>query len=188
MSSIRLIIDVERQRSSDQEEVPVEDIVERALKSTGLFGAVAVAVDRAPRKDVWVSEIGAYLRGIEHGRIASVEVWRLIDGPYDARMVRDNSCMTAAMRSLGWERGLKRLAGYPQRCFVRGRGWPEWFVFVDPVDGRMEVRQIDDVFPPVSAPIPIRRDGWESSQGAAPDLGRVGERSSATTPRVTPAE
>ena len=140
----------------------MEDIVERALKSTGLFDAVSVAVDRAPRKDAWASEIGAYLRGIEHGRIASIEVWRLIDGPYDARMARDNSCMTAAMRSLGWERGLKRLAGYPQRCFVRGRGSPERFVFVNSVDGRMEVRRIDGVLPPVSAPIPIRRDGWAS--------------------------
>ena len=49
MSAIRLIIDVEWQRSFHQEEVLVEDIVERALKSTRVFGAVSVAVDQSLR-------------------------------------------------------------------------------------------------------------------------------------------
>ncbi len=159
MPAIRLIVEWKDRLGDDP--IPVRDVVQQALEDTGSFREPSVAIEPPEGSiELWVADLGRYFGDIADGRIASVEVWRLIEGPYDARLASDKSRMTAAMRSLGWERAIKRLSGEPRRCFIRGTGWPEWYVDEDPVTGRLAVKRADPLLVlPVFPAIPIRRDG-----------------------------
>ena len=168
MPAIRLIVEWKDRLGDDP--APVQDVIQQALEDTGSFREPSVAIEPLEAHiDPWVSDLSPYFDDIANGRIASVEVWRLIEGPYDARLASDKSRMTAAMRNLGWERAIKRLGGVPRRCFIRGTGWPEWFVDKDPVTGRLAVRGVDpSLVPPVFPAIPIRRDEGSKRKAGLP--------------------
>jgi hypothetical protein len=95
--------------------------------------------------DPWMDYLSPSLANLSDGRIASREVWKIINVQKPGLLgPPENARLTRLMADLGWMRALRRLAGgWPARCFVRGSGRPEWYVFKSPITGEMELRPIN---------------------------------------------
>jgi hypothetical protein len=86
-------------------------------------------------KPAWGEPLSEALGGLT-GKIAAVDVWRIIDKPASYRTQADNVEVGAAMRALGWDRTMQRFGMEPVSAYVRGvaaeRRVPI-YVFRDPI-------------------------------------------------------
>jgi predicted P-loop ATPase len=69
--------------------------------------------------DPWRDQLETVLGDVQ-GKIRCEDIWRIIDKPLSHRSQHDNNRLGAAMRDLGWERKLVKIAGRTCRAYVRG--------------------------------------------------------------------
>lgn len=124
-SEIRL---EELQRDRDQlwaEAAERESQGESIRLARGLWKVAAEAQNARLKHDPWQDTLGDHLSEWPHGKISSIDLFRLLELGSEKQSPYDFSRVSAVMKRLGWRNGTYKFKGQSKKGYVIGDGGPE---------------------------------------------------------------